>query len=439
MAAKVVELVGGKENIADYTHCFTRLRFTLKDEGLCREEELKNMPEVTDLIIQGGQHQVVIGPNVGKVYAEVEKIVPLQKAEVEESGNHKKGSLGARILGLISGSIIPIVPVLMACGIISVVSMLLGRYGTGFVGEGTINLFNTIADAGYYFLPFYLAFSCARKLNCNEYLAAMVAGILVHPNVAGGSGLEFFGLSMPVYTYASTIVPIFLSVLALSYVEKFFRKIMPDMISYVFVPVCTMLVMGPVALFITGPFGGFCGKLLADLVMLVENMGFLSIPVFAFFFPLLVMTGMHTAVIPLMLEGFSVSGYSVFASSCLAYTPAMAGATLAVAVKSKNRELKSLAATTGASVILAASEPALYGVLLRLKKPLFCAMAASAIGGIFVGLLQIKRYAMGIFNIFTFVMFIGDDSLNIVKAVGVYLFSFVLAFGLTYVVGWKED
>ncbi len=447
-AEQIVQNVGGNENISLCFHCVTRLRFELHDKTKVNEQALKGVNGVVTTQWVGEQLQVVIGTDVSKYFEEIEKLLPKTAigATVDENldQNVKKPitpkSIGMAILDYLSGSISPILPILTACGLVSVLATLAEQYGSDFIGEGTITILDAIYDAGFYFMPIFLSVSAARHLKTNEFIAALMGAIMVYPTLMGVEGITFLGFSMPTYTYTSTMFPAYITVFVLCYVEKFFKKIIPQAVSVAFVPFFTALVMGFVTIFITAPLGAYIGTAMGNILLFINNnFGIIALPLFSALFPILVMTGMHAAILlPLIMAELTTFGFTIWGSTCLAYMPAMAGATLAVAYRTKNKDMKQIATSSGITCLIAVSEPCLYGVLLRLRRPLISCMIAAAIGGFFVNLLQIERYAMALFNVFTFVVFIGDNIWNMVYAIIVFAGTLILSFIITLLIGWED-
>ena len=280
LAQDLIPLVGGKDNIRGVLHCMTRLRFQLADMSKAKIAEIEALDGVMGVKEVGAQTQVIIGPNVAAVYKEVKNIVgDLKDAGGDEKADQGEGEekqkLSAKLLDMISGIFAPVIPLITGAGMIKAILVIM--VALGLPDESTeYYILNFIADSGFYFFPVVLAFSSAQKFGCNPYLAAMIGGVLIHPNwnalVAAGEAVDFFGIPVRLFSYGSSILPIILTVWFMSYVERFAEKVSPNMVKAILKPLITMAVTSLVSLIILAPLGSYIGSILSSgIAFLDEN------------------------------------------------------------------------------------------------------------------------------------------------------------------------
>lgn len=441
LAKDIIRLVGGQENIMDLTHCMTRLRFNLKDSSKADKEQIQELQGVINVLEKGGQFQVVIGTHVEEVYQTILTLIPLKttdsttdQAEAGESKN-----LINRFFDILSGIFIPIVGALAGAGMLKAILAVSTAFGWIDTTSQTYTILFMISDVVFYYLPFFIAISAAKKFNTNVFLALIFAGMLVHPTLtelkALGEPVALFGIPMRLATYSTSVIPIILIVFFQSYVERFAKKISPNAVKIFLVPVITILITAPVGLLLLGPIGSIFGDYLAlGFNFLNERVSWLVPTLVGGLFPLLVMTGMHYSIgAAQAVQRASVGYATILAPGALASNMAQSAAVLAVAVKTKDKKLKTLATSVGLSALCGVTEPALYGVTLEYKKPLYATMAAGAIAGFYAGITSMKAWSAGTSNIFSLPIYIGEDNsfMNACITVGIALvlgftFSFIL-------------
>jgi len=440
LGARILELVGGKDNVAGLTHCATRLRFNLKDESRAQTEAMKGTPGVLGVVMNGGQYQVIIGNDVNHVYQPIAKACDLDNSPGSNVPEEKKG-VGARFIDTITGIFTPILPAITAAGMLKAVLALLVAFKWIDTGDSTYQVINFMADAAFYFLPILLANSAAKKFHCNPYLAMMLGGILLHPNFVNmvaesketGEAIKLFFI--PVYNagYSSSVIPIILSVWFLSYVEPIADKISPKSVKFFTKPLLAVLVTGAFTLWILGPVGYVVASWIADGVNLLNTYVSWLVPlVLGGIFPLLVMTGTHYGIIPIGINNRMTTGFdTIVYPANLASNMAQGAAAFAVALKTKVKEVKSLASSAGITAVCGITEPALYGINMRFRTPLIAACIGGASGGLYMGLLKVKNYAGGSPGLLTLPGYIGEqgfsDLINAcIGAVIAVIVSFVL-------------
>lgn len=398
IAEKIVDLVGGKENVQFFTHCVTRLRFNLKDEKKANKEEVDKLPGVLGSQWQNGQLQVIIGQAVGDVYKLIceKNGLAMEKAVDEniDADLGKKGLKGIvdKVFDGISGSLTPFIPALIGAGMIKVLLIFADMLGADAT-SGTYQLLSFAGDAGFYFLPIIIGAFAARKFGCNQGLGMVIGGMLVYPSFANGSGFNFLGIPVYSNSYSSTIIPIILCCAVMAPIERFFAKHSPEILRSVLEPLCTILIMIPLAYCVLGPIGSFLGQYLSSFVLwLYNSVGFIGVALFAAIMPFVIMTGMHGAFVPYLLQMLTdpTIGYEpIFFPALIISNVNQGVAALAVALKTKSAELKSTGLSTAVTAIVAGvTEPAMYAVNFKYKTPLYGAMIGSAIGGLAAGLFK---------------------------------------------------
>lgn len=382
---KILEAVGGKENVQNLTHCATRLRFTLADDSKADDEAVKAIDGVVSLAKSGGQYQVVVGSDVPNVYRALEGLLDLDEVSKESSEKQDRTPLQS-FLALISGIFTPILPVITAAGMIKAVLSLLVVFKVVAVDDVNYQVLNFIGDAGFYFLPVFLGASAARQFKTNAQLGMLIGAILLHPTFTqivttakeSGHGVSFFSIPLTLTSYSSTVIPVILAVWFMSYVERFAIKISPKAVKFFLVPMITTLITAIVTLQILGP-------------------------------------------------------------GTLASNVAQGGAALAIALKTKDTNKKALASSAGITAICGITEPALYGVTLQNKAALIGSIVAGGVGGFFLGILGARNFAGGSPGLLTIAAYIGEDTLKyFYTAIAGLVISVVVSFIVTFIL-YKED
>jgi len=442
LANNCIELIGGKKNVKSVTHCATRLRFTLSDQKKADLKEIKKLDGVLDVQLVGTQTQIIIGPNVQNVYKEVKKIVGETSGSANETTEKKRAI--DKLLDTVSGIFGPIIPVITAAGMVKAVLAILVLCGLSKESQ-EYYIINFISDATFYFFPILLGFSSGNKFGCNPFLAAVIGGVLLHPNfvalVGEGNAVALFGIPIKLYKYASSVLPIILTVWFMSYVERFADKVSPNFIKAILKPLLIVGITAPIALTAIGPVGAFLGDLLASGVNYLDvNFPFLVPTLMGTFTPLLVFVGMHTTLTPLAALSLANKGFeTIQGPGMLASNIAEGAAALAVALKTKNHKTKQLAFSSSATALCGITEPALYGVTFKFKKPLIAVMIGGGVAGLYAGLTRLVRFSFGSPGFATLPVFIGEDPANFRNALITLAISFVITFSLTWVLGFEDE
>ncbi|MGX7263014.1 beta-glucoside-specific PTS transporter subunit IIABC [Enterococcus crotali] len=452
LASTLIELIGGKKNVTAAWHCVTRLRFNVKDDSKIRIDAIKNTKGVMGAQFSGDQFQIIIGNDVSNVFDEVEEQLGILSGEAGD-GKGKNGNIVNQLMDTISGIFTPALPALVGTGLLKGVLALCTAFNWLQLESTGYQVLNIIADCAFYFLPFILAVSSAKKFKTNEYLALCIAGSLLYPSMTAGAAalmagetvnqLSLFGiLPIPYLTYSASVIPIILATYLLKYVYDFVKKWMPATLTTMFTPMLTLLIVIPVTLIVLGPIGTYIGGALAGVITwLFNSAGFVGGAIIGAFYPLLVMTGMHWAMSPIMIDTFAKFGFdNTLMPAMLAATFAMAGATFGVFLKTKNKDMKQLSLSAGMSAILGITEPALYGVVLKLKRPLYAAIVSGGIVGIFFNLFNVKTFGMAMPGLIAIPGYVdASNGQNIIITIVGSLAAFLIAAGLTWVLGFNED
>ena len=421
LAKKILNLVGGEKNVVSLVHCATRLRFTLKDETKAQTEKIKALKGVMGAVTNAGQYQVIIGSDVTHVYKAIMDMTKLEGADGKEAQKDER-SIGAKVIDTVTGIFTPILPAITAAGMIKAVLALLIATSVISNTSQTYQVLNFMADAGFYFLPILLANSAAKRFKVNNYLAMMMGGILLHPSFTtmvstakeAGTGIAVFGLNVPLASYSSSVLPIILAIWFMSYVEPIADKISPNAVKFFTKPLITALVVGITTLTFIGPIGYILSDKIAQGIYTLETYASWLVPtVIGALSPILVMTGTHYGLVPIGINNIMTLGYdTLIGPSMMASNVAQGASALAISIKTKNKELKQLASTSGITALCGITEPALYGVNLRTKVGLYASMIGGGVGGLFFGIFGVRRFATGSPGLLTLPVYIGGETMT---------------------------
>lgn len=455
ISRKIVEQIGGIDNIANVTHCITRLRFVLKDETLADDEAVKAIDGVMGLVKQGGQYQIIIGNHVGTAYQEVLKLgnfgeqSEIAKGEKKEPLTLKK--VGNNILDAIVGTMSPLIPAIIGGSMVKLLVMLLGMAGILSADSETYKLINTIGDGAFYFLPMLVAASAAKKFKTDMFLAISIAGVLIHPDfrsmmeavTVGDTAAHFMGIPIASVKYTYTVIPSICMTWILSYIERGVDKITPAVTKNFLKPMLILLIAAPIAILIIGPAGIYVGEGISSFVFAVQDkLGFVAVGIMGAIWPLLVITGMHRVFTPTILQTISETGMEgTVMPSEIGANLSLGGVSLAVALKTKNSELRQTALAAASSALIAGTtEPALYGVAVRLKRPLLASLITGFVCGCLAGIGGLASRSMVSPSVLTGVQFIdpANPGRSIAWIAGITILSIVLSFVLTLVIGFED-
>lgn len=441
---ELLELVGGKENISRLTHCATRLRFEFYDKSKVEKKKIENTPGVISVVDKGGQFQVVIGNEVQTTFRVIKGELGEGTSNQEAKEEQEKGSVVNRIISVISTTFTPVIPALIGGGMMKAVLSILVLLNLVNTTGTTYEIINFISDAPFYFMPVLLAYGAAIKFNCSPILAMTMACALLHPSwsgfVAAGEAMSFFGIPVILVDYSYSVIPIILGVWILSYVEKFAEKYSPSIVKFFVKPLIIMFVSIPIALLVVGPLGNLLNDLVQAGADFINGKASWLIPMLmGAFQPFLVLTGTAWAMTPIATVQIANVGFeTVNGPGMLASNIAQGAAALAVAVKTKNKQLKQLASSSGFTGVMGITEPCLYGVNLKLKRPFIASMIGGGIGGIYAGLSGLVRYSFVSPGLAAIPAFIGENPMNVVHALITIVISFVAGFAASWILGFED-
>lgn len=442
---EIMDFVGGKENVSRFSHCITRLRFDVKDKGLVEVERIEKCSGVVGVRWSGDQIQVIIGNNVGDVYEMICEKHGMAKVEaVKENLDESKKKLSAAyFIDMIAGCVIPLVPILMGAGMIKVFCLLAVQAGILDAAGSTYKVLDFVNNAAFYFLPVFVGATAAKKFGASVGMGMLIGAMLLHPTFIAsvGEGLTIFNIPIYNASYSSTIFPTILSVWVMSKIEKLISKYSPGFLRAILVPTLTLLVMIPLTFCLLAPIGSFIGIYLAEAVMFAyAHLGFLAYGIFGLIWPVLVVFGMHTALTPYAVQAFATAGCEPTSIMSFVSTCTLTATCVAVALRTRNKNMKSTAFSSAVTAIVGGvTEPALYGVALRFRKPFVCALIGNFIGGCVAGLFNVQCYALGPANVLAIAKFIDvNDGANFVGAILGSVVAFAVTFCLIYLFAYSK-
>ena len=460
IAQNVLKAVGGKENVANVSHCMTRLRFNLKDDGAADKDAIKKIDGVLSVVVAGGQFQVVIGNNVDKVYDELCSMGGFAKqkaiAENLDKKPREKGVKGfckwffGGILDGVAGCMTPLIPLLLVAGLLKMIPTLFGPACVGWLSADSdlYTLFTFLGDAGFYFLPVALGYTGAKKFGATPILGILLGAMLIHPTflaLAGTEGATFtvFGIPCKLVNYTQSVVPMILATWAMCYVERFFKKYIPDLLSTVFTPFLTIVIMIPLTFCLFGPIGSWLGDLIGNLLNGLHNVaGPIGFALVAAFWSFLLMCGMHVVLITLAFVNIGTVGYDnfVLAASALAAF-ATYGVLLGGFIRAKKKDTRTqIGAYFVANFLGGVGEPALYGFIVKYKKPMLAQVIGGFAGGLVGGFAGITVYQLApCMNFLNFLGYVGGSVSNVVWAAISAAVCVVVGCVMTIILGFDED
>lgn len=454
LAKEIINNVGGKENINGLIHCITRLRFKLKDESIANDDVLKNMDGIVTVMKSGGQYQVVIGNHVPDVYADICELIDIENLKVS-SDTKKPEKLLDKAIDTISGIFQPILGIMAACGMLKGLNALFVAMGLYSDTCGGYMIINAVGDALFTFLPLFLGYTSAKKFGLKPMIGLVVGVAMCYPAIQSStlSGnievmytlfegtmfaspvyIDFFGIPLISIDYTGTVIPVIFAVYFASKCEKIFSKFIPDLVKFFFVPMLTLLVALPIAFIILGPIATFGSIIISEFVFSIRDFSpLLAGAVVGFTWQILVIFGMHWGFIPVYLNNIMTNGYDNVMMPFFACTFATAAVVLAIFIKTKDKKIKEQALPNFISSIFGVTEPAIYGILLPLKKPFIISCIAGGIGGGFYGFFNLRKFmagGMGIFELPAMIEPSGSMN-NVIVAISGAAITMGIAFVLT--------
>lgn len=458
LSKNILENVGGENNISFFTHCITRLRLNVKDKGLVNVDEIKKIEGVIGTQWAGEQLQIIIGHDVLEVYNYIcttsellnqQQMVDNPNTVAVEKDRSIKG-IGKEVLDNVSGCLTPLIPILIVSAMFKTVTAVFGENMLNILAASSdlYTLFNFVGDAAFYFLPVAVGYTSAKKFGATPILGILMGAILIHPTFIGladGGSFSVFGIPTLALNYTSSIFPALLSVWIMAYIEKFFNKYVPAVIRPVFAPFLTILVMLPLAFCLLAPAGYFVGKYISEFFLWMGDHGgiikILAIALIAALWQFLVMSGMHWLLITTSMVVLAETGQESFvlASACSAFT--VGGMCLGVFLRQRDKTDKSMSFSyIVAQLIGGITEPGLYGVGLRYKKPLLGMMAGGAAGGLYAGITNLTAYQIvPVGNFLSLLNYLGGPNMNFINGIIAALIAFFVSAFCTYLIGVSEE
>lgn len=458
LAQFIIKNVGGTENVISLTHCVTRLRFRLKDEGKANKEALNSNDGVASVVQKGGQYQVVIGNHVEDVFDAVMSVGGFTKND--EPVAQEKG-LFNKFVGLVSGIFMPVLGLLCACGIIKGLSVFLSSMGVLDPASSTYIILNGIGDCLFYFFPIFLGYTSAEKFGLNKFVGMAVGASLLYPSIAALKGADplyavfqgsliesnvtatFFGLPIIMMGYSNSVLPIIFATYVGSKIEKFMKKITPDVVKMFFVPAVTLTLTVVVTLLLIGPAATWASQLIGQAIMAIREISpVLTGALVGGFWQVFVMFGIHQGLVPIQITNLVTNGFENVFCNMLAVPFTTFAVVLAISLKTKDQKLNKVSMPAAISSFFGVSEPSIYGVTLPLKKPFFITLISSAIGGGIMGFFDTTVYTQGGMGIFAFPAYINPETgfdtgfYGALIGVGVAM---LCGFTLTWLFGYKNS
>ncbi|MEI5990073.1 hypothetical protein A5881_001566 [Enterococcus termitis] len=444
LAEKILKEVGGEENVQSLVHCATRLRFKLKDRTIVDKNAVESIPGVVTVMESAGQFQVVIGNTVPEVYEAIGNISNLTGDQTgSDNSSNENETIFGKFVDLISSLFTPLLGVMAGAGILKGLLSIATTTKLIIPETSTYIILSAIADSLFYFLPVLLAITAARKFKANVFVAVTIAGALVYPTIIGLAApdvsADFFGIPVVMVKYTSTVIPIILAIYVMSVLEKFLNKRLHQSIKNFITPMILLIVIVPLTLMIFGPFGVYVGNAIADVLITVINFNpIIAGALIAASWQILVMFGLHWGIVPVMMNNIATMGKDPLKPSVAISVFAQAGAVLGVMLKTKNKEFRALSASAVVTALFGITEPAVYGVTLRLKRPFIIGVISAAVGGGIVGYAGSMGYAAGPSSILMIPAFYGPNGEGFVGFLIGIAVAFVLAAVLTYFIGFED-
>ncbi|UFR15673.1 PTS beta-glucoside transporter subunit IIBCA [Streptococcus equi subsp. zooepidemicus] len=444
-AKAIFEAVGGEQNIQEVTHCITRLRLVLKDDKQVVDQKIKLIPNVIGVMRQNGQYQIILGNDVNNYYKAFMTLGQFHETDMSSSAGQKQSMIEG-LIETIASVITPLIPALLGGGMLKVVGILVPMLGLAGTDSQTVAFINFFGDAAYYFMPIMIAYSAAARFKVTPVLAATVAGILLHPAfvtmVAAGKPMALFGAPVTPASYGASVIPILIMVYLMQYIEREVNRFVPSVMKSFLQPTLIIFISGFLALVVIGPLGVIIGQGLSNSLLAIYHIApWLALAILGAIMPLVVMTGMHWAFAPIFLAASVATPDVLILPAMLASNLAQGSAAVAVACQSKQKQTRQVALAAGLSALLAGiTEPALYGITLKFKKPLYAAMISGGLVGAYIGFVNIASYTFVVPSLIGLPQYISPaSSANFTNALIAAGLTIALTFTLTWFFGIDEE
>lgn len=417
LALDIIREVGGEKNIVNATRCATRLRLVLSSTPETAKERISQLPGVITVVENNGQFQIVIGTHVGEVYDAVAAELKLDAGA--GAAEEPKQNILNRVIATMSAVFAPFVYILAAAGLLQGALILITMAAPDFAATGTYEVLSFMSWTPFTFLPIFIAITASKHFKCNTYIAILCCCALVNPSwaemaarIADGETIRFLGLGLSETTYTSTVIPPLLLVLVLSYLERFLQKHLPEEARPLLTPLVCFLIMVPATILLIGPASEIAARGIASGYNFLVNVApALAGAIIGGFWQVFVIFGVHWGITPVVLANFDMNGFDTFQAFQTIAVVAQVAAAFGVFIKSRNREFKGVALSAGITGIFGITEPTIYGVSLRLKKPFICGCIGGAVGAVVMSFFHSAYYAYaGLPGLLTIVNAISPDA-----------------------------
>ncbi|WP_315074631.1 beta-glucoside-specific PTS transporter subunit IIABC [uncultured Clostridium sp.] len=443
LAKEIVKNVGGESNVNSLVHCATRLRFKLKDKSKANKDVIENLDGVVTVVESGGQYQVVIGNAVADVYQAIGEVssIKLDASNEEDNDGDKKSGFLSVAIDTISSIFAPMLSVLCGAGVLKGILMICTTAGWLTEADGTYIILYAAADSVFNFLPMILAFTAAKKFKANQFVAVTVAGALIYPTIAttisGGTSISFLGIPVVLMSYTSTVIPIILAVYVLAKLEKFLNKVLPEAVKTFITPTVCLAIITPLTFLVIGPIGTYLGQFLGTLYSTIYNFNpIIAGLIIGAFWQVFVIFGIHWGFVPVAINNIAMYGRDTMLAILGPSNLAQAGASLGVFLKTKDPKVKTIAGSAAVTGLFGITEPSIYGVTLKYKKPFIIACISGAIAGAIVAFSGASAGGIVILGLLTIPAFMGKGFTLFVIACAIAYF--LSAIG-TYLFGYSDD
>lgn len=445
LAKDIIANVGGEENVISLTHCITRLRFKLKEEGKANQDALNELNGVIKVLQSGGQYQVVIGNDVTDVYDAVLRNSNIKAVGEDENENEEKPTekkkLSAVLIDVVSSIFMPFMGAFTGCGLLKGLIVLLTTMGVLSKDSSTYTILYAAGDSIFYFMPIFLAYTAGKKFGAKPFMSMVIACTMVYPTITtlhtSGAAANFIGIPVQLITYTSSVLPILVACFFQAKFEKICDKFIPKIVRGIFTPLLVLIIVIPISFLVIGPVTGAIGDILASAVQALLNFapavaGFL----FAALWPVMIIFGVHWAFIPIVMNNYAVLGYDNLLTLTVGCNFGIAAACFAIFLRTHNQQMKETAAPATISALIGGvTEPAIYGVLLKYKLPFLIVCLANGIGGAICGFFHVTRTAQMTVNALTLPAVYAMYGPWAIVAVAI---SIVVSFTLVFILGAKE-
>lgn len=439
MASEIMKYIGGPDNVIDVAHCATRLRFRLKNTDMVDSVQLERTEGVIKTLESGGQFQIVIGNKVSLVYEEILKSHKNLATGQENTGSEEHKNIFDAFIATVAAIFTPVLMVMCGSGVLKGILAIAVSVGMS-TDSGTYLVLYAAADAFFVFMPFLLAFSSAKRFGANQFLAVTLAGSLVYPNlitaIGSGAELTFMGIPLVLLNYHGTVLPVIISVFVLSKVEKLLKRIIPEAVYSFMMPCVALVIMTPLSLLVIGPVLTTAANGLAAAYEMIADVPVVAGIIVGAFWEVLVIFGVHWTFVPIMLNNVSLYGADSLSSLVAPAIFSQAGAAFGVFLKTRKQEVKSVAGPAALSGIFGITEPAIYGVTLKYKKPFYMAMFSGAVGAVIAAFSGAAGIGAPIPGLLTLPCWAGKGFVMFLVAC---LVAFVGAAILTWTIGYKDE